>query len=182
MSNNSDGMMANMMAPPIMALDTSVLLASNSLVVLPFHVQADQPFWNSAMQHIEEPKAAGREPCLYVDFTCKDMLLHWVPADAVSGRVSLKNEDDGFQLSGSQKVSTRNALTTAFKSATDTAHFFRSVQQWVSAFMRYAAVAVCAEQMKWSQVISHVDVAMGFAEFERNKGRPQYVAFLYDMT
>ncbi|CAE8721468.1 unnamed protein product [Polarella glacialis] len=51
----------------------------------------------------------------------------------------------------------------------------------MSAFLRYAAVAVCFGHLSWPQIISHVDVIMQLAETERTKGAPAYAAFVYDV-
>ncbi|CAE8612287.1 unnamed protein product [Polarella glacialis] len=164
----SEGAAANFLAPPL------VKTADEA-----FHFTCRRTGRCGMQFRITTMRRSYKGEHLYIELTSKDVLPHWVPIDSVGGRIPLKGEDD-VQLTGNQNVATLNALTKALRSATDNTRFFRPVPQWMNAFLRYAAVAVCFGHLPWPQIISHVDVIMQLAEVERTKGRPAYAAFVYD--
>ena len=78
------------------------------------------------------------------------------------------------------KPASLQELGRALKVCTASTRFFRFVSQWNGAFMPYAIVAVAAKQLSWPDVLSRADIVMQLAEQECLKGRPPYLAFVYE--
>jgi len=74
------------------------------------------------------------------------------------------------------------ALQQALRGASENVRFFRSLAQWVSAYIRYSAVAVCVGHLTWQDIVAHLQIVAQLYEAERMKGSagtPQ-LAFVYD--
>ena len=168
--------LANVLASalaPAKAPDVADMLQKCGLSKLGFHVQADQSLYVALQLASEEAKAQSRTPFTYVDFTSKEVLPLWLPAD--SGKFTLRDDDES-RLAGHHAIGSLSDLSKALKGATASPRFFRNVQQWVAAFVRYATTAVATGQMTWPVVFGHLDVVLQ----EKIKGRAAYLAFLYD--
>ena len=159
--------------------DVADLLQQCGLSKLGFHVQADQSLYTTLQVASEEAKAQSRVPFTYVDLTSKEVLPLWLPADSVGGKFTLRDEEES-KLVGHHSIGSLSDLSKALKGATATPRFFRNVQQWVAAFVRYATTAVATGQMTWPVVFGHLDVILQICEQEKIKGRAPYLAFLYD--
>eukprot|EP00438_Fugacium_kawagutii_P030829 Skav224363 [mRNA] locus=scaffold5095:66265:73933:+ [translate_table: standard] len=161
--------LASALAPPKMP-DVSDLLQKAGLSKLGFHVQADQSLYNTLQLASEEAKAQSRVAFSYVDLTTKEVLPLWLPADSVGGKFTLRDEEES-KLAGHQTIGSLSDLSKALKGATATPRFFRNVQQWVAAFLRYATTAIATEQMTWPIALAHMDVVLQICEQEKVKGQ-----------
>ena len=142
---------------PTKTADVSSLLDKASMKTLSFGLQAEQSLWSSMLAHTEQCKAAGKTPFLFVDPTSKESLPMWLTPDQIGGKFHLRDERE-WTLEGAQAISSLQDLSRALKSATASARFFRSMPQWLGAFLRYAAVAVATQQLTWPDVMAHIDV------------------------
>ena len=142
-------------------------------------MQAEQGLWSAMQSHTDEATVANRTPFLFVDLTAAHCLPMWLTPDQIGGKFHLR-DDQEWALHGGQTITNLQELGRALKSATASTRFFRSVSQWNGAFKRYAVVAVAAKQLSWPDVLSHADIVMQLAEQERLKGRPPYLAFVYE--
>ena len=163
---------------PTKQADVAGLLSKSGISGIPYTLQAEPALWNQMHAHSEEARAAKRTPFLFVDLTAKESLPMWLTPDMIGGKFQL-HEDD-WPLRGQAPISSLQDFGKALKSATSSPRFFRTVQQWTGAFLRYAVVAVATDQLTSSTVLSHMDVVMQLAEQERQKGNRPYLAFLYD--
>ena len=170
--------LASLLAPA-KAVDVAALVDKASLKGLSFSLQAEQALWGSMQAHSEQCKAAGRKALPFIDLTSKEALPMWLTADQIGGKFHLR-DDKEWSLQGGQAVSSLQDLSRTLNSATASTRFFRSVPQWIGAFLRYAVVAVATQQLAWVDVLAHVDVVMQLAEQERLKGRPPFLAFVYE--
>ena len=100
----------------------------------------------------------------------------WLTPDQIRGKFHLR-DDQEWALQGGQSITNLQEHGRALKSST---RFFRSVAHGNGALMRYAIVLVAIKQLTWPDVVSHVDIVMQLAEQERLKGRPPYLAFVYE--
>ena len=164
---------------PTKAVDVSALLDKASLKGLCFGLQAEQTLWNTMQSHSDECRSAGKKAFLFIDLTGKECLPMWLTPDQIGGKFFLR-DDKEWSLHGGQAIANLQDLSRALKSATSSSRFFRSLGQWLGAFMRYAAVAVATQQLSWSDVLSHIDVVTHLAEQERQKGHPPFLAFVYE--
>ena len=160
---------------PAKAVDVAALVDKASLKGLSFSLQAEQGLWGSMQTHSEQCKAAGRKALPFIDLTSKEALPMWLTADQIGGKFHL-HDDKEWPLQGGQATSSLQDLSRALKSATASTGFFRSVPQWMVAFL----VAVATQQLAWVDVLAHVDVVMQLAEQERLKGRPPFLALVYE--
>ena len=140
---------------------------------------AELPVWQLLQAECEEAKRLGRKPFCYVDLTVSAFLPGWVPPEAVGAKANYGVSGD-FCLDPRATAQTLGSLGSALKAATQIPRFFRSISQWVAAFMRYAPVAVSLGHAKLIDLFVHVDVVLKLAEDARARGHTPYVAILYD--
>ncbi len=131
-----------------------------------------------AATEVAKSKTPARAPFIYADITSKWVLPLWWPPDAVGGRSQLSGDYDLMPDSGASS-STLTALTQALKVASPQPRFFRNMQQWLAAFLKYAAAAVATEQVTWTFILTHLGTVLKLAEDEKLNQGP-FLAILYD--
>ena len=116
---------------------------------------------------------ASKQKFTYIDLCSKVLLPMWLPYDAVGGRVPAQ------QQQAEASSSTLEALSTALQHSKPAHRTFRSYQQWLSCFLRYAVVAIGTGQLTLSQVISYLATITRLSEESRIRGQAM-LAVHYD--
>ena len=152
-------------------LDVSKLMQNASLDNVLDEFCPAEELYRALSLATEQAKKVSRKAFTFVDLTHGSVLPEFLPPEAVGGKTVVAGHDDilsGYTGNLGQFASTLKHLTSAPR-------MFRNTTQWCLAFMRYAVVAVAAEQVSWSWVVMHMQVVCRVS-----LEHTQIVAILYD--
>ena len=158
-------------------VDVNDLLAKAGLKDLPFHSTPDTAVWQ-ILDSATKAAAPGKT-FSYIELTSKEVLPLWLPADAVGGKAVLAGEMD-WTIEGSGSCNTISQLHNALRSASTAPRFFRDVNQWNAAFLRYAVAAIATNQLTWSSVLGHMSVMHRLTADSKAAGHSPFLGLLYD--
>ena len=113
---------------------------------------------------------------MFVDLTGKDILPMWLSPESVGGKAKENLE----ALDGNEEISSLARLGQALKGATESKSALGTINQWASAFMRYAPFAVANKHLSRPQVLAHLNTVFRLVEEERAEQRGPQVAILYE--
>ena len=157
-------------------VDATKKLQDANLGKLPYALVPEQSVFQILHVEAEAARKANRPCFAYVDLTSRELLPCWIPQEAVGGKTGVIPE---FLESESKQAVA--ALTAALRGATEGLRFFKSLGQWVPAYVRYAIAAVPMAHLTWVDVVAHMQIVSQIHESQRQLlgGTPQ-LAFLYD--
>jgi hypothetical protein len=157
-------------------IDVAKNLKDANMSTLPYHLQCDKAVWKILDAENKAAKAAGRKAFAYVDLTAKEVLPIWLPQDAIGGK-SLFGSD--WQPSDAA-ASSLAELGDALQAASSQRKIFRSISQWLGAFIKYAATAIPMKQMSNAGAFAYMNVVMKIHEEEKDANGAALVSVIYD--
>ena len=150
-------------------------LTAGHLSGLSHSLQCGDSIWRSLWAETLKARESGRIVHTFVDLTAKEFVPGWLPITAIGGNSETRASIDDF---GVQRLSD---IGHALSKAMQRPRSFRSTAQWASAFLRFAAVAICTEQMSAAQVWAYLALVLKLSEDEKTKANGlAELAWVYD--
>ena len=171
--------LSNALGGSTVSFDTKTRLAGAGLSNLIFyHTPADSLFQVLNQATINSRLAGQLVVFTFVDLTCPELIPPWITMEDIGGRA---DEIEGF-VDATGHVETIARLGKALTAGLEKKRIFRSLPQWISAFMRYMCVAVTVGQLDWGLGMIHMQNMMRLYE-ECNASDPRaglVLIVLYD--
>lgn len=131
-----------------------------------------------ADQRRAHKRCPGSRAFSSLDFARVELLVSYMPPDAVGGRLTLPGGDN---LSGDHDNTQLAALGRVLKAAICKPRFLRSIDQWHASFPGVAPVAVCTGQWSQVDVQSYRDQFNQFVVKAKVEGVSPFVPLLHDI-
>ena len=165
-------------------VDMDSKLKASMFGKLPWHLVVDAQVWQllSAETTTAAASIPKRVPFCYVDLAAKEMLPMWMAPEAVGGKAHLPGDNDVLADGAGSSNTPMAALGAALEGMSGNPRFFRSLDQWVAAWWRYAVPAICLGHLTWPAVLGHVNTIMRLAEECKTEGggASTYLPVLHD--
>ena len=150
-------------------------LGESGMEALPFWLVADDQVFRALKIECIAAEKSNKVPFTFVDLTSRHLLPLWLPTDAIGGRFV----PDHAPAAGTN-TEPLQALGSALRSSMPSSRSFKSIQQWISCYLKYMVAVVCSKQWTLPQAVAHLAIIMRLSEEGRGKRDGGLLAVVYD--